>query len=139
MSSRSAPILSASSRRTLARHIEKALQQRYGARGSLRQVVHSAVLELIAYGASGDAIRNLLVRSVEQHPLLYRWDRVSIVSGLSTSVDLTRQMLVWADLMTAIASPDVATVVASHGANRPSGIERPSIKTEMRWLEDGDA
>ena len=49
------------------------------------------------HGASTEVISSLLTRSVTEHPQLYRWDRVSIVTGLSASTVLTRQILAWAE------------------------------------------
>ena len=90
-------LLAASTRETLDRHIERALRQRYGAGGNLRHAVRRVVLEMVTGGASDEAIRTLLRNSVEDHPQRHRWDRVSIVTGLTASSVLTRQMLDWAE------------------------------------------
>ena len=90
-------LLAASTRETLDRHVERALRRRYGAGGNLRHAVRRVVLEMVTGGASDEAIRTLLRRSVEDHPQRHRWDRVSIVTGLSASSVLTRQMLQWAE------------------------------------------
>jgi hypothetical protein len=86
-------------RQALDRHIERALRQRFGASGNLRHAVQRVVLELSDSGASSDDICSLLVRCVEDHPQRHRWDRVSIITGLSTSVVLTRQIIDWAEPM----------------------------------------
>jgi len=86
-----------STRETLDRHIEQALQRRFGSGANLRHAVRQVVLEMVVGGASDEAIRTLLRRSVEDHPQRHRWDRVSIVTGLTASSVLTRQMLHWAE------------------------------------------
>jgi len=92
-----AQMLSTSTRRMLDRHVEHALRQRFGAGNNLRHTVRLAVLEMATQGASIEAIRSLLTHSVEGHPQRYRWDHVSMVTGLLTSAVLTRQMLQWAE------------------------------------------
>ena len=90
-------LLAGSTRATLDRHIELALRRRFGSGGNLRHAVRRVVLEMVTRGASDEAIRSLLRRSVEDHPQRHRWDRVSIVTGLTASSELTRQMLQWAE------------------------------------------
>ena len=90
-------MISVSTRRSLERHVEHALRQRSGAGSNLRDVVREVVLEMAASGESAEAVRSTLTRSVEAHPARYRWDRVSIVTGLLTSDVLTRRMLQWAE------------------------------------------
>jgi len=92
-----APVLSALTRRALDRHIWHSLRRRFGAGTNLRECVHRVVLEFAGHGASLGAIRAELIRSVMQHPQVHHLDRVSIVTGESTSTALTRQMLEWAD------------------------------------------
>jgi len=91
-------MLSASTCQTLDRHIAQALRQRSGSGANLRHAVRLVVREMVTRGASNEAICSLLTCSVREHPERYRWDRVSIVTGLSASAILTRQMLVWAEL-----------------------------------------
>ena len=86
-----------STRETLDRHIEQALRRRFGSGANLRHAVRQVVLEMVVGGASDETIRTLLRRSVEDHPQRHRWDRVSIVTGLTASSVLTRQMLDWAE------------------------------------------
>lgn len=90
-------MLSTSTRRMLDRHIEHAFRQRYGAGNNLRHAVRLAVLEMATQGASTEAIRSLLTHSVLGHPQRYRWDHVSMVTGLLTSAVLTSRMLQWAE------------------------------------------
>ena len=90
-------LLAASTRATLDRRIERALQRRFGAGGNLRDAVRLVVLEMVTRGASDETIRTLLRRSVEDHPQRHRLDRVSIVTGLTASSVLMRQMLQWAE------------------------------------------
>ena len=90
-------MLSVSTRRWLDRHVECALRQRSGAGNNLREVVREVAYEMAASGASAEAVRSTLTLSVEAHPERYRWDRVSIVTGLLVSDVLTRQMLQWAE------------------------------------------
>lgn len=90
-------MISVSTRRSLERHVEHALRQRSGAGSNLRAVVREVVLEMAASGESAEAVRSTLTLSVETHPARYRWDRVSIVTGLLASDVLTRQMLQWAE------------------------------------------
>ena len=90
-------MLSVPTRRCLERHVKHALRQRYGAGTNLREVVREAVIEMAASGDSADAVRSTLTLSVQAHPERYRWDRVSIVTGLLASDVLTRQMLQWAE------------------------------------------
>jgi hypothetical protein len=90
-------MLSVSTRRCLERHVEHALRQRSGANSNLREVVREVVIEMAASGASAEAVRSTLALSVQAHPERYRWDRVSIVTGLLTSDVLTRRMLQWAE------------------------------------------
>jgi hypothetical protein len=89
------PRLSVATRRTLDRHIERAMRQRFGSSTNLRHVVRTAVLELAAAGVSDDAIRTLLTRSVLDHPSRYTWDRASILTGEHVSDVLTRQVVGW--------------------------------------------
>lgn len=89
--------LANSTRETLDRHIERAFRRRFGAADNLRHAVRQVVLEMVTGGASDQAIRTLLRRSVEDHPQRHRWDRVSIVTGLTASFVLTRQILQWAE------------------------------------------
>lgn len=96
---RQTPVLSALVRRALDRHIWHSLRRRFGAGGNLRECVHRVVLELAGRGVSIGAIRAELIRSVAQHPQVHHLDRVSIVTGESTSTALTRQMLEWADTL----------------------------------------
>jgi hypothetical protein len=81
--------------RRLDRHIEKALRQDFGARANLRNAVRQLATQLSDAGASDDAIRALLRRSVDDHPQRHACDRVSIVTGLRRSEILTQQMLDW--------------------------------------------
>ena len=90
-------MLSVSTRRCLERHVEHALRQRHGAGSNLREVVREVVSEMAASGDSAEAVRSTLTLSVEAHPERYRWDRVSIVTGLLASDILTRQILRWAE------------------------------------------
>jgi hypothetical protein len=89
--------LAASTREMLDRHIERAFLRRFGAAANLRHAVRKVVLEMVTGGASDQAIRTLLRRSVEDHPQRHRSDRVSIVTGLTASFVLTRQILQWAE------------------------------------------
>jgi hypothetical protein len=89
------PRLTVATRRTLDRHIERAMRQRFGSSTNLRHVVRSAALELVAAGVSDDAIRTLLTRSVLDHPSRYTWDRASILTGEHVSDVLTRQVIGW--------------------------------------------
>ena len=100
---RTSEMLSASTCQALDRHIAQALRQRSGSGANLRHAVRLAVREMMTRGASTEVICSLLTRSVAEHPQLYRWDRVSIVTGVSTSAVLTRQMLAWAE-----AEPDTS-------------------------------
>jgi hypothetical protein len=102
-------MLSVSTRRSLERHVEHALRQRSGAGSNLREVVHEVVLEMAASGDSAETVHSTLTLSVQAHPERYRWDRVSIVTGLLASDVLTRRMLRWAE------QPK-----QSHRARRPS-------------------
>jgi len=43
---------------------------------------------MAASGDSAEAVRSTLTLSVETHPERYRWDRVSIVTGLVTWPEL---------------------------------------------------
>ena len=54
-------------------------------------------LSYVALGASTEAVRLLLTRSVEDHPNRHAWDRVSIVTGIWASDVLRRQVLAWAE------------------------------------------
>jgi hypothetical protein len=89
--------VAAPSRHKLDRYIEQALRRRFGSGGNLRHAVRRVVLEMVTEGASEEAIRTLLTRSVENHPQRHRWDRVSIVTGLTASSVLISQMLQWAE------------------------------------------
>lgn len=106
-------MLTATTRRTLDRHIELALRHRFGADVNLRKVVHQVVLEMATLGAPDEAIRDLLTRSVDEHPQRPRWDRVSIVTGLAVSAVLTRRMLHWAERT--VSPRGAATAGASAG------------------------
>lgn len=88
-------MLSVSTRRTLDRHIERALRERLGSSASLRQVVRIAVLEIAAAGGTPAEIRELLTRAVLDHPERITWDQVSILTGLQISDVLTQQVLAW--------------------------------------------
>ena len=90
-------MLSVSTRRCLERHVERALRQRSGASSNLREVIREVVIEMAASGDSAEAVRSTLTLSVQAHPERYRWDRVSIVTGLLASDVLTRRMLQWAE------------------------------------------
>jgi len=90
-------MISASTRRSLERHVEHAFRQRSGAGSNLREVVQEVVLEMAASGHSAEAVRSALILSVQTHPARYRWDRVSILTGLLTSDVLTQRMLRWAE------------------------------------------
>jgi hypothetical protein len=90
-------MLSVSTRRSLERHVEHALRQRFGAGSNLREIVHEVVLEMGASGDSAEAVRSTLTLSVQAHPARYQWDRASMVTGLLTSDVLTRRMLRWAE------------------------------------------
>ena len=90
-------MLSVSTRRWLDRHVEHAFRQRSGAGSNLREVVHVVAHEMAASGESAEAVRSTLTLSVQTHPARYRWDRVSIVTGLLTSDVLTRRMHQWAE------------------------------------------
>jgi hypothetical protein len=94
---RTTDLLSTSTCQALDRHIAQALRQRSGSGANLRHAVRLAVREMTMRGASTEVIGSLLTRRVTEHPQLYRWDRVSIVTGLSASAVLTRQILAWAE------------------------------------------
>lgn len=159
-----APTLSAAARKSLDRYIEQALRQRFGADGNLRKAVRQAVTEMGAAGASGEAIRALLTRSVQEHPRRYTCDRVSIVTGLLASDLLTRRILGWAeqpwtsarastahravpDRLVADRQPAAASgLTASTPASRPMPRVEKSVRVhgvgvvwgaEARWLDDG--
>jgi hypothetical protein len=104
--------LSAAARRTLDRHILRGLRRHVGADATLRQCVQRVVLELAGRGASHDAIRAFLIRSVQEHPQVHHLDRVSIVTGVSTSAALTRQILQWADPRANPPREELASVAA---------------------------
>ena len=81
---------------------------------------------MVAGGASDEAIRTLLRRSVEDHPQRHRWDRVSIVTGLTASSVLTRQMLHWAEQPT----------LPRRGARRRSSLGRGRAGPSTTQVEE---
>lgn len=75
-----------------------ALRHEFGAASALRPAVRRAIAELTVDGASETAIGVFLLETVRDHVCRPTSDRVSVVTGVSASDALVRQMLEWGAL-----------------------------------------
>ena len=93
--SRSSPLNSLSDPNTkaLRRCISDALKHRQGARLKLRSRVMAASRDMLLAGATHAEIQRSLTRVVDDHPELWRLDRVSLLNGQRESVVLMQYIL----------------------------------------------
>jgi len=89
--------LTTSLSRRLDNQIKRAYQHTYGARTGLRALVRQGTREMLAAGASRDAIRDAFAQCVSNHASGAPSDRNSVLTGESESVTLTELMLVWVE------------------------------------------
>lgn len=89
--------LTTSLSRRLDNQIKRAYQHTYGARTGLRALVRQGTREMLAAGASRDAIREAFAQCVLNHSSAAPSDRSSVLTGESESVTLTELMLVWVE------------------------------------------
>lgn len=80
----------------LHRLVVRACRHTYGADAALRAGVRRAVIEMIAAGATPDAIRRAVAQCLEKHPNAVP-DKPSLVTGESGAASVLKRMLSWTD------------------------------------------
>lgn len=92
----------------IQKQLQRAFRHSYGAESALRSAVRAGASEMMALGATADAVQRAIAHCVSNHDSMVR-DKGSLVTGESRASMVTRRINAWIEELFAAASMPAAS------------------------------